>query len=165
MERKTIILLIVLCAVSLSAGFWIGKIYEKNLWQEKFDQVVQSELNWLKSQMESSYSFLSTEGFYRLSGTVSQKGDGYLAMKAQIAAEQYPLSPEENLESRDIRVSVDDETDIFRYVAGESPSAPPQKMPLTFADIASGDYLLIVSEGDVRGKEEITAREIQIISQ
>jgi hypothetical protein len=165
MGRKNIIIIVASCAVSLLTGFWIGKTIEGKLWQGKVNEVIQSELDWLKSQMESSYSFLSTEGFYRLSGTVFQKGDGYLAMEAQIAAEQYPLSPEENLESRDIRVNVDDETDIFRYAAGESPSAPPQKMSLTFADIASGDYLLIVSEGDVRGKEEITAKEIQITSQ
>ena len=165
MDRKITISLVVVCAASLAIGFWIGKINERVLWQNKVNEVIQSELDWLKIQLESSYSFLSTEGFYRLSGTVLQKGDGYLLMDAQIIAEQYPLAPAEEPKNRNIKVNVNDETDIFRYVAGESLADSPQKMSLTFADIVSGDYLFVVSGEDTRGKEEITAKEIQITSQ
>ena len=156
MDKKIAIPLII---ISLFGGFGIGKIYEKNIWQEKVSQVVQEELDWAKSQLETNKFF--QERLYHISGIVIEKGDEFLVTEGRPQVSQSPLPEGKESEKQNIKVNVDGETEIFRFVmVAES----PQKVFLKFEDIKVGDYIFMVSKEEVRGKKEITAEKIQVSS-
>jgi len=157
MSKRTTILLIVACIIFLLAGFWIGKVYERSLWQEKFYQVVRQELDWFKSQSEKYQYF--QESLYHVSGTVIEKGGGFLMIEGRAQVLQSPL-PEEP-EKRNIKLNLNGETEIFRFVIAEESS---QKVFLKFEDVKTGDYVFVVSKENVKDRDEVTAEKIQVSS-
>jgi len=154
MQRKDRILLVILCVISLAIGFGVGKIQERSMWQTKFNQVVKSELDWLKSQLDTSC--LLSERAYNISGVVIEKGNNLLIVEIKLDNEE--------LAKQNVNVNVTEETEIFRVATTEPSSEEPQKISLNFEDIKKDDYILIVSEESTIGKTEITANKIQISS-
>jgi hypothetical protein len=147
----------ILCIASLLVGFGVGKISERIMWQEKFSQVVQQELNWLLSQTS-----LPTEGTRQVAGTVLEKGDQFLIIEGGAQVSRTSLQGETG-EQR-IKVYITEASEIFQLIAAESPAEPSQKAALTLEDINPGDYVLMVSSEDARNKTEITAEKIQVSS-
>ncbi len=153
MEKKIAVLLII---VSLLIGFGIGKISEKGIWQAKLAQV-QEEIDWLKSQLETFYPPLPEET-YGLSGVVTEVGDKFLGMGAQIRVSQFPLPEGKEFEIQNIKVNITEGTEIFQHVY--EPSF--EKVFLSFEDIKTGDRIIVTSEENIKDKKEITATQIQI---
>jgi len=172
MKKKIIVSLIIVSiiivsVISLIIGFGMGKISEKEIWQSKLAQT-QEEIDLLKSQLETVYPPL-TEEAYSIDGTVTEVGDKFLIMEALIRVSQFPLPEGEQFERQNIKVNVTEEIEIFRLemvapkVSEEMPLEPFEKVLLGFEDIKIGDYIMVNSEENIKGKKEITVKEIQIV--
>ena len=162
MNKKFIVLLII---ISLLIGFGVGTIFEKGIWQLKLAQT-QKELDSLKSQMETIFPPLPEE-IYTTFGTVTEVGDKFLVMEAQIRVSQFPLPEGKDYERRNIKVNLTEETKIF-WLENPGPSSlgkplEPQKVPLSFGDIKVGNQIFVTAKENIKDKNEITATEIQII--
>lgn len=162
-----IVSIIIVSIISLIIGFGMGKISEKANQQVKISQA-QEEIDLLKSQLETVYPPLQEE-VYSIDGTVTEVGDKFLVMEAQIRVSQFPLPEGKDYERRNIKVNVIEETEIFQTeivapkVSEEMPLEPFEKVLLSFEDIKTGDYIMVNSEENIKGKKEITAKEIQIV--
>jgi len=156
MSRKFFALLTIVCIISISAGFWIGKIQERRTWQERFNELVRSELDLLTSQLEIHESFLKNA--YHISGVIVEKGDNFLVVEGQSQINK--TGGEINI--RNIKINITEETEIFRFIMVDLTSDSSEKVILSLDDLKLGEYLYIVSKEDAREIEEIIAEKIQV---
>ena len=165
MEKKIIYLILVI--VFILIGFGIGKISEQKIWQEKLTKA-QEEINWWKSNLEMFYPPLPEE-IYSLSGKITEVEDNFLWIEATVQVSQFPLPEGKEMEKQNIKVILNDQTKIVKIEMIEPPPLPPEEpikeIILSFEDIKVGDNILVISEGNIKGKTEISASQIQIISE
>ena len=170
-KKLSISIYIISIIVFLLIGFGIGANLLRRGYQAKISQAqseAQKEINWLKSQLERFYPPLPEE-IHSVSGTVTEKGDNFLEMEAQIRVSQFPLPEGKEIEKQNIKVNLTEETEIFQneiiaepLLSEGLPSEPFKKVILGFGDIKIGDQITVISGENVRGKKEIAAKEIQI---
>lgn len=163
MEKKIIVLLII---ISFLIGLGIGTVFERGIWywQLKLTQN-QEEIDSLKSQLEILFPPLSEE-VYNVSGIVTEVGDKFLIVEAQIRVSQFPLPEGKDFETRSIKVNVVEKTEIFGIIMIENPSSmeePFEKINLDLKDIEIKDNIMASSEENIKDKREITAKEIQVV--
>ena len=113
MKKKIIVSLIIVSIIFfLIIGFAMGRIFEKANQQIKFSQI-QEEINLLKFQVEILYPPLPEE-IYGVLGSVTEIGDKFLVMEAQIQVSRFPLPEGKDFETRNIRVNMAEEIEIFQ---------------------------------------------------
>ena len=167
-KKLSISIYIISIIVFLLIGFGIGANLLRRGYQAKISQAqseAQKEINWLKSQLERFYPPLPEE-IHSVSGTVTEKGDNFLEMEAQIRVSQFPLPEGKEIEKQNIKVNLTEETKIFK-IEIITPPPPPSQNPtkekiLSFGDIKVGDGVIVTSNEDIKGKTEILARQIQV---
>jgi len=167
MSKKLVLIIILI--ISLLVGFFVGKISEKGKWQEKINQVQtknQEEINWYKSLLELFYPPLPEE-IRSAYGKITKIEDKNLWLETQIRVSQFPLPEGKEIEKRNIKVNLTDETKISKIEIVEPPSLlleePFKETILSFEDIKVGDSITVVSTENIKGKKEITAAQIQVI--
>ena len=155
MNKKITILLII---IFFLIGFGTGKVLEKRAWQAKW-QVAQEEIfraqeyiDWLKTQgvsrlLPEEVSTPGGEEVYEFWGTVTETGDGFLAVRGVFPEEQ---------EAQVIKVNITEETEIFRLEESA-------KVFLNFEDIETGEIVHVTSKENIRGEEEIIAGQLQVV--
>ncbi len=170
MTKKTSLGLIIFSiAVSLLVGFEVGNLYQRNIWQIKLSQanqelnLVKSQYEDLKKQLEETFPPLPEE-IYDASGLVVKTGDHFLEMEAQIQVNRLPLPEGKDVEKKNLKVYITDETEIFWLGTDPlSPSSEPVKKPLTFKDLKPGQLIFIRTKEDIKINQEVTATQIQIL--
>ena len=168
MKNKIIVSSIILSIIFIMIiSFSIGKVFEKESQQLKFSKM-QEELDLLKFQVEIFYLPLQEE-VYSIDGAVIEVGDKFLVIEAIIQINQLPLPERGQIEMQNIKVNIAEGTEIFQLemivseVSEEMPSDPFEKVLLRFEDIKIGDFIMVISEENIKGEKEIMAKEIQII--
>ena len=162
MTKKFVLIIILI--ISLLIGFGIGKISEQKIWKGELSKA-QKESDWWKSQLEMFYPPLPEE-IYSLSGNVTDIEDNFLWIEATVQVSQFPLPEGKEMEKQNIKVILNDQTKIVKIEMIEPPPLPPEEpikeIILSFEDIKVGDNILVISEGNIKGKKEISASQIQI---
>ena len=160
---------IILIIVFFLIGFGIGEISERGRWQGKIGRIqnqAQKEIDWYKSILEPFYPPLPEE-IYNLSGNVTEKGDKFLEMEAEVRVSQFPLPEGKEIEKQNIKVNLTDKTKISEIEMIEPPPLPPEKpfkeTILGFGDVKIGDKITVISEENIKGKTEISASQIQVL--
>lgn len=168
MTKKNIVVTIVVCLISLLIGFIIGQGLERGVEQTETVSNQQEELDWLKSQLEVFYPPLPEE-IYRIFGTVAQIQDDFLVMESNVRVSQFPLPEGKDIERQNIKVNISGKTEVFRLKLLSEPlfleGQPPElfeKIALSFEEIKIGDPITVITEENIKGEKEITAKEIQI---
>ena len=125
--------------------------------------LVKSQYEDLKKQLEETFPPLPEE-IYDASGLVVKTGDHFLEMEAQIQVSRLPLPEGKDVEKKNLKVYITDETEIF-WLGTEplSPSSEPVKNPLTFKDLKPGQLIFIRTKEDIKINQEVTATQIQIL--
>lgn len=163
MEKKIIYL--ILAIVFILVGFGIGKISEQKIWQEKLSKA-REEINWWKSNLEMFYPSLPEE-IYNLSGKVIEIGDDFLRIEASIRISRFPLPEGKEIEKKNIKVILSDQTKIVKIEMivplPLPPEEPIKEIILSFDDLKVGDNISVICKENIKGKKEITASQIQII--
>jgi len=123
MEKKLIYFGIILAILLLLVGFGIGNFYGKmsaeKVWQGKLAEK-EKEIEWWKSQLEMFCPPLPEE-IYSVSGKITKTEDKTIWMEAQIRVNQFPLPGGKEIEKREIKVNVTDETKIVKIEIPEIP--------------------------------------------
>jgi len=155
MDKNISILLVI---IFFLIGFGAGKVLEERTWRAKW-QVAQEEMfraqeyiDWLKTQgvsrlLPEEVSTPGGEEIYEFWGTVTEKGDGFLAVRGVFPEEQ---------EAQAIKVNMAEETEIFRLEESA-------KVFLNFEDIETGEIVHVTSKENIRGEEEIIAGQLQVV--
>jgi len=166
MEKKFIYIILII--VFFLIGFGIGKISEEGRRQEKIGPVQtknQEEINWYKSLLEPFYPPLPEE-IRSISGEITKIEDKNLWLEAQIRVSQFPLPEGKDIEKKNIKVNLTDETKISKIEMPETPPLPPEKpfkeISLKFEDLKVGNNITVTSTENIKGKTEITASEIRV---
>jgi len=170
MDKRIIAPLIAVSVISLLIGVGISNILQKdNVPREELIKL-QQELDHLKSELAMFYPPLPEE-IYNVSGTVTEVGDRFLVMEAQVRVSQFPLPEGKEFERQNIKVNVTDETEIFQLEIvelllpeepGEELPEPFKKVILGFEDIEIGEYITVTSGENIKGKTEVTASQIEL---
>jgi len=168
MEKKLIYFGIILAMLLLLVGFGIGNFYGKmsaeKVWQGKLAEK-EKEIEWWKSQLEMFYPPLPEE-IYSVSGKITKIEDKTIWMEAQIRVSQFPLPGGKEIEKREIKVNVTDETKIVKIEIPEIPLPPPEgpfkEVLLKFKDLKVGDQITVSSKENIKNKTEILADRIQL---
>jgi len=85
-------------------------------------------------------------------------------MEAQIQVNRLPLPEGKDVEKKNLKVYITDETEIFWLGTDPlSPSSEPVKKPLTFKDLKPGQLIFIRTKEDIKINQEVTATQIQIL--
>jgi hypothetical protein len=165
MEKKFIYIILII--IFFLIGFSVGKIFEKGR-QGKISQVQpknQEEINWYKSLLERFYPPLPEE-IKSVSGKITKIEDKNLWIEAQIRVSQFPLPEGKEIEKKNIKVNLTDQTKIFKTEMIKPPPLPPEKpfkeIVLKFEDLKVGDDVTVTSAENIKGKTEITAIQIQL---
>lgn len=113
--------------------------------------------------MERFYPPLPKE-IHTISGKVTEKGDNFLMMEAQIRVSQFPLPEGKEIEKRNVKVDLTDKTKIFKKekVVTPTPEEPFKEIVLSLKDIKVRDEIAVTSEENIKGKTEISAGQIEI---
>jgi len=162
MTKKFVLIIILI--ISLLVGFFVGKIFERKIWQVKISNA-QKEIDWYKSLLEPFYPPLPEE-IHGVSGKITKIEDKNLWIETQIRISQFPLPGGAEMEKQNIKVITTDKTKILKREIIEPLPMPPQEpfkeTVLNFEDIKIGDNITVVSEENIKGKTEILASQIQI---
>jgi hypothetical protein len=169
MEKKSIYFKIILAIVFFLIGFFVGnfngRIFERKIWQEKLNEA-QKEINWWKSQLEIFYPPLPEE-IYSLSGKITKIEGKTIWIESLIRVSQFPLPEGKEIEKKEIKVNLTDETKIVKIEMIEPIPLPPEEpfkeIKLSFKDLKVGDQITIISKENIKGKTEILADKIQLI--
>ena len=179
MKKEILILLLVgVIIISFSAGFWIGKIYQKKQAPEKAEvskklTEAKKEIETLKEQLETFYPPLPKE-IKEFIGKVVDKGKDFLVVETEIRVSRFPLPGGKEMKKIKVKVKADEKTEIFKIEApsfsspGEMPAGPrrpAQRISLSLNDIQIGDYVSVVSRENVKETNEVVAVEIQVLPQ
>ncbi|GEM_PF-1142185 len=179
MKKEILIpILVGVIIISFSAGFWIGKIYQKKQAPEKAEtskelSEAKKEIETLKEQLETFYPPLPKE-IREFIGKVVEKGKNFLVVETEIRVSRFPLPGGKDMEKVKVKVKVDEKTEIFKIEASSLPSPgkmpagprrPAQRISLTLDDIQIGDYVSVVSRENIKETNEVVASEIQVLPQ
>jgi len=166
MSKKLVLIIILI--ISLLVGFIAGKISERKIWQGKIGQIqsqAQKEISWYKSLLEPLYPPLPEEA-RSVYGKITKIEDKNLWLEAQIRVSQFPLPEGKEIEKRNIKVNLTDETKISKIEIVEPLPLPPEELfkeiILNFEDIKVGDSITVTSPENIEGKTEISASQIQV---
>jgi len=166
MEKK--IIYIILIIVFFLIGFGIGKISEQGRWQGELAKIqgeAKKEIDWYKSLLEPFYPSLPEET-RGVSGKITKIEDKNLWLEAQIRVSQFPLPEGKEIEKKNLKVNVNDQTKIFKIEMPEIPALPPEEpfkeIVLKFEDLKVGDSITVTSAENIKGKTEISASQIQL---
>ena len=166
MEKKFIYITLII--VFFLIGFWIGKVSEKGKWQREIGKIrteSQKEIDWFKSLLEPFYPPLpeETRSVY---GKITKIEDKTLWLEAQIRVSQFPLPEGKEIEKKNIKVNLTDETKISKIEMKELLPLPPEEpfkeTVLKFEDLKVGDQITVTSAENIKGKTEILASQIQL---
>lgn len=166
-----ITVLVIVVLVFFLVGFQIGKSTERELRQAELTNELakkQEEIKFLQSKLEMFYPSLPEE-IYSLSGKVTEIKDKTIIMETSVQVNRLPLPGGKEIEKQNIKVVVDDQTNITGFKTGIPLPLPlPEEKPrsektLIFSDIKIGDNILVTSTENIKGKKEITASQIKVI--
>jgi hypothetical protein len=168
-------LAIILAVVFLLIGFGIGNFYGKmaaeKIYQGKLAEKEreltekEKEIGWWKSQLEMFYLPLPEE-IYSISGKIKKIEGNSIWIESQIRVSQLPLPGGKEIEKKEIKVNLTDETKIVKIEVPEIPPLPPEEpfkeISLKFEDLKVGDQITVTSKENIKGKTEILAERIQL---
>lgn len=163
--------LVIVVLIFFLVGLQIGKSTERKLRQAELTNELakkQEEIQFLQSKLEMFYPSLPEE-MYSLSGEVTEIKDKTILMETFIQVNRLPLPGGKEIEQQNIKVVVNDQTNITGLETGIplSPLLPREKpkseKTLIFSDIKIGDNILVTSTENIKGKKEIIASQIKVI--
>jgi len=164
MEKKSIYLAVISAAIFFLVGFGVGKLIEQSIWQKKL-AAVQEEISWWKSQLEMFYPPLPEE-IYSVIGKITKIEGNSILMESQIRVSRLPLPEGKEIETKEIKVNLTDETKIAKIELIVPTTLPPKEIfketPLKFEDLKVGDQINVTSKENIKGKTEILADRIQL---
>jgi len=161
-DKKLYFIFGVIALVSLLVGWQIGREPLKNELKES-----QKMIEVLKSNLEMFYPPLPEE-IKSILGKVIEIKEKTILVEASIRVSRFPLPEGEDIEKKNIKVIVTDQTEITKRELTE-PLLPEEigeikEKPLVFSDIKVGDNISVFSEENIKGKTEIIASQIKKIS-
>jgi hypothetical protein len=166
MEKKFIYIILII--VFFLIGFGVGKISEKGRWQGELAKIqveAKKEIDWYKSLLEPFYPPLPEE-IRSVFGKVTKIEDKTIWMEASIQVSRFPLPEGKEIEKKNIKVNLTDETKVVKIEMPEIPPLPPEKpfkeTILKFEDLKVGDQITVISTENIKGKTEILASQIQV---
>jgi len=151
---------IILLVIAFLGGWQIGKISER--------KTLEGEIEVLKSYLEMSYPPIPEE-IYGISGKVIEISGKTILMESSIRVSQFPLPDGADIQTKNIKVLVNDQTKITRELEN-LPPLPDEELPLEelegvvdFSEIKVGNIIYVNSDENIKGKNEIVASKIQIM--
>jgi ABC-type cobalt transport system substrate-binding protein len=160
------IIYIILIIVFFLIGFGVGKISEKGRWQGELAKIqgeAKKEIDWYKSLLEPFYPPLPEE-IKSVSGKITKIENKTIWMEASIRVSQFPLPEGKEIEKKNIKVNITDQTKISKIEMPEIPlpEKPFKETILKFEDLKVGDQITVTSAENIKGKTEILASQIQV---
>jgi hypothetical protein len=162
--KKVGLILAILCVFLI--GLFIGGKMEK----AKVSLEIQKELNWCKSILEKTYPPLPEE-VHSIRGKVIGKGENELLIERVVQVSRYPLPEGKEREKQEIKVKLTAGTKIFQeeFVILPLKDLKAQEIPikekeLSLDKIKIGEEVEVKSKENIKGKKEILADEIQLLT-
>ena len=160
----TMILAVVFLLVGFGIGNWCGRTGTERTLQIKLNQA-QKEIDWWKSQLEMFYPPLPEE-IYSVIGKITKIEGNSILMESQIKVSRLPLPEGKEIEKKNIKVNLTDETKIAKIEMIVPTTLPPKEIfketPLKFEDLKVGDQINVTSKENIKSKTEILADRIQL---
>ena len=176
MEKKLVIegaILVIICfLIGFGIGYFTGKISTYKIFLVKLAEK-EKEINWYKTLLGAFYPPLPKE-IHSFSGKITKIEGNSIWVEYQRKMSRFPLPEGKNIEIKEIKINTNNKTKIVglemppliprELLKNASPEWAIKIISLQFEDLKVGNQVRVTSKENIKGKAEILANEIQLIT-